>query len=197
MKEIIFATGNTGKFHTLSAHLKKYGLAIDVVQKPLELIEPQANTVEEVVRVKAQQAYEQLRRPVLVDDSSFHIEALGGFPGPYIKYMMDTVGEEGIVRFMQSEENRRAYFMSALVFVDKNGEFHEFSSRDVQGEIADFVDDFDHPRAWSGLWKVFSPDGYDKTLSRFTEAEHAKRHSLRNENDSAYEQFMQWLKKTT
>src|SRR5690606_18904831 len=101
-------------------NLKSEGVDIEVVQKPLDLIEPQAFTAAEVAKVKAHQAYEMLQKPVLVDDSSFHIVALGGFPGPYIKYMLETVGAEGIMKFMQGQTDRSAYFMSSLVFIDGN-----------------------------------------------------------------------------
>src|SRR5690606_16109667 len=53
-------------------------------QSKLDLIEPQADTAEEIATVKARQAWKQLDKAVLVDDSSFHIAALKGFPGPYL-----------------------------------------------------------------------------------------------------------------
>ena len=92
MQTIIFATSNSGKVATLERWCRVAGLDADIAQSALDLIEPQADTAEEVAQVKARQAYEQLRQPVLVDDSSFHIAALNGFPGAYIKPMLQTVG---------------------------------------------------------------------------------------------------------
>ena len=138
-KEIIFATGNSGKIATLTSHFAIHEIMTKIIPRSLELIEPQASTATEVAIVKARQAYDQLHKPVLVDDSSFHIEVLGGFPGPYIKYMLETVGVDGIVKFMEGKANRNAYFMSSLVFMDKNGQPHIFEGKDAVGVIVETV----------------------------------------------------------
>jgi XTP/dITP diphosphohydrolase len=193
MKEIIFATSNNGKIATLKSHLLIRGLDIAVVQKSLDLIEPQANTAAEVAAVKAKQAYDILRKPVLVDDSSFHIMALGGFPGPYIKYMLDTIGIEGIMKFMEGKTDRRAYFMSSLVFVDEDGKEHVFDGKDSVGTIVEKIDDGDHPEAWSELWKIFSPPGHEgRTYSQMS-AEELRNHRRSKDDNSAYNLFTTWL----
>lgn len=191
---IVFATGNKGKVATLESHLAIHGLdTIVVVQRSLELIEPQAETALEVARVKAQQAFDQLQKPVLVDDSSFHIYALGGFPGPYVKYMNETVGTEGIVRFMEHQDDRRAYFLSALVFVDETGTLHEFSVKESTGEIAREVRESVAGRGWSDLWKIFIPAGSTKTLSQMTPLDHEARRKSES-GRSAYDLFATWLR---
>lgn len=192
MKEINFATGNSGKIATLASHFAIHGMNIAIVPQPLELIEPQASTATQVALVKAQQAYAQLQKPVLVDDSSFHIDALGGFPGPYIKYMLETVGVNGIVNFMEGKTNRDAYFMSSLVFIDKYGEAHVFEGRDVTGNIMESVDEYDNPEAWSDLWKIFMPAGSDKTYSRMN-ADELRAHR-ESRQDNGYTSFTKWLK---
>lgn len=193
VKEIIFATGNTGKLATLRSHLSLAGLDITIDPRPLDLIEPQAATATEVAKVKAQQAYDLLQKPVLVDDSSFHIHALGGFPGPYIKYMLETVGIEGIMKFMKGQDDRRAYFMSSLVFIDEHGISHVFEGKDKEGEIVESIDPIDHPEAWSELWKIFAPPGYGgKTYSQLS---HEELRAHRGEKGvSAYTLFTNWLK---
>ena len=192
-KEIIFATGNSGKIATLTSHFAIHGLTAEIVPRSLELIEPQASTATEVAIVKARQAYDQLQRPVLVDDSSFHIKVLGGFPGPYIKYMLETVGVEGIVKFMDGKSDRRAYFMSSLVFMDKKGQSHVFEGKDAVGTIVEAVDDFDHPEAWSDLWKVFMPANSNKTYSRMSREE-LRGHRKNKQDNNAYNKFTEWLK---
>lgn len=193
MKETIFATGNGGKAATLRRNLASEGVDVAVVQRPVELIEPQAFTAAEVAKVKALQAYETLREPVLVDDSSFHISALGGFPGPYIKYMLETVGVEGIMKFMSGQTDRSAYFMSSLVFIDESGHEHEFHGQDEKGTIVEEMDSYDHPSAWSDLWKIFAPPGQTKTYSQMTDAE-LQAHRRKDMKTNAYRQFAVWLK---
>lgn len=192
-KEIIFATGNNGKVATLKKHLVIDELDVTVIQQPLDLIEPQASTASEVAGVKARQAYDQLHKPVLVDDSSFHISALGGFPGPYIKYMLETVGVRGIMKFMEGQADRKAYFMSSLVFIDEKGNAHTFDGQDEAGTIVETMDDYDHPDAWSELWKIFAPPGFNKTYSQMSDDEFL-RHRLQKRENNAYKQFSSWLK---
>ncbi|HEX6416771.1 MAG TPA: non-canonical purine NTP pyrophosphatase [Candidatus Saccharimonadales bacterium] len=190
---IVFATSNTGKVKTLEGHLKIHGIDISVSQQELDLIEPQAETALEVARVKAEQAFDKLRQPVLVDDSSFHIHALNGFPGPYVKYMNETVGAGGIVRFMEKQTDRKAHFLSALVFIDKKGEVHEFSVQESTGTIATEVRESVDGRGWSDLWKIFIPAGSDKALSQMTPEDHEQRRR-RESGKSAYDLFAEWLK---
>src|SRR5664279_428290 len=151
MKEIIFATGNKGKVAFMRRHMERLNVRADIVQRPLDLIEPQAHTATEVARSKAKQAFEQLGQPVLVDDSSFHIAVLGGFPGPYIKYMLETIGIAGILAFMDGRDDRTAYFQSSLVFVDENGHEYVFDEQPYRGVITDMIDDHDSEESWGDL----------------------------------------------
>jgi non-canonical purine NTP pyrophosphatase (RdgB/HAM1 family) len=190
-KEIIFATGNAGKVATLQRLVDRLSVDVLIVQKPLDLLEPQADTAEEVARSKAQQAYAQLGQPVLVDDSSFHIAALGGFPGPYIKYMLTTIGIEGIIEFMHGKHDRNAYFLSSLIYMDEEGREHAFEDSPYTGVITEEIDDFDSETAWSDLYKIFIPEGSEKTLARMTSKDHENREKKRVD---AYMSFCEWLK---
>lgn len=192
-KTIIFATGNLGKAKTLERYLKHHGLAVRVIPKSLTIIEPQADTAEEIALTKARQAYSQVQGPVLVDDSSFHIDALGGFPGPYIKYMLTTIGIDGIMAFMKNQINRKAHFLSCLVYIDEHGKEHIFTDEPFRGSIAEQPDGYVHPEEWSPLWRIFIPEGLDKTLSQLSAGERMLTSVKREEND-AYAKFCGWFK---
>ena len=196
MKEIIFATSNNGKVESLRRALDHVGLNVTVKQEQLSLIEPQADTAIEVAKVKAHQAYALTSGAVLVDDSSFHIEALNGFPGPYAKYVNDTIGAEGYLKVMYGLANRSAFFLNMLVFVDLDGSEHVFEGSKYTGEIADYVDDYDDPTAWSILFKVFIPSGYDKVLGRLTPEERHEAETRILTRDS-YTEFAAWMKSKT
>ncbi|HSW90547.1 MAG TPA: non-canonical purine NTP pyrophosphatase [Candidatus Saccharimonadales bacterium] len=193
MKELIFATTNNGKVVSLQAHLDRAGCDIIVIAKQLEITEIQADTALEIAKVKAVEAFKQLGHPVVVDDSEFCIEALGGFPGPYQKYMGKKIGAEGLVKLMQGYDNRRAYFISNLVFVDENGEQYAFSDEPYWGMIADAVDEVERPEAWGPLWRVFIPEGRSVTLSQSRPEEHHQMNDKRSAK-GAYKKFALWLK---
>ena len=191
-KEIVFATSNSGKVGTLRRRTEEAGLDVVITQMPLELSEIQADTATEVAKSKALQAYGQLKRAVLVDDSAFHIDALGGFPGPYIKYMLETIGIEGIMAIMEGRESRGAYFLSSLVFIDDQGEMHVFEDAPYYGTIADSIDEFHSELAWSALSKIFIPTGSDKVLARMTHEDH-EHIDKKDKHANSYGHFVHWL----
>ncbi len=193
MKTLIFATSNQGKATSLMRHLTEAGATVAVEARALELIEPQADTALEVAISKARQAFALLSQPVIVDDSAFHITALGGFPGPYIKYMLSTLGIEGIMTFMQGQKDRSAYFESHLVYIDEQGTEHVFSDAPYRGVIAQSIDTYSHPDAWSPLWRIFIPEWTSKTISQLTDSERME-HSRETSADDAYIKFADWYR---
>jgi XTP/dITP diphosphohydrolase len=192
VKEVIFATGNSGKIGTLRRHAERAGFHFAVTQMPLEIPEIQADTATEVAKAKALHAYGQLKRAVLVDDSAFHINALGGFPGPYVKYMLETVGVEGIMSFMEGKVDRGAYFLSTLVFIDDQGEMHVFEDAPYYGTIAGEIDEFHSEIAWSALSKLFIPTGSDKVLARMSSEDHGIV-DKEDKHANSYARFVHWL----
>jgi inosine triphosphate pyrophosphatase len=79
--KLFIVTGAPFKFADLSFKLKDY---FDCEQKPWDEPEIQGDPIE-ILKHKANRAYDKFQHPVLVDDVSVHIEDLGGFPGPYMK----------------------------------------------------------------------------------------------------------------
>ncbi|MBI5139362.1 hypothetical protein HZA26_02005 [Candidatus Nomurabacteria bacterium] len=79
--KLFIVTSSPFKFGDLSAKLGEY---FDCEQKAWNEPEIQGDP-EEIIRHKLKRAYEIFKHPVLVDDVSVHMEALKGFPGPYMK----------------------------------------------------------------------------------------------------------------
>ena len=61
-----------------------------------------------------------------LQDSGFVIEALNGFPGPYTKYVLSTIGVDGILKLMEGQPNRRCGFAACVGFADSDGRIHIF-----------------------------------------------------------------------
>ena len=64
----------------------------------LDLPEIQSLDLLEVLRAKGAEAYRWLRRPLVVEETGFEIDAFGGFPGPLVKWMLKALGPEGMAR---------------------------------------------------------------------------------------------------
>jgi XTP/dITP diphosphohydrolase len=106
-----------------------------VVHAALECPEYRSDDVGEIARQKAIYAYSHLRRPLIVDDTSFSVCSLQGFPGTYAAYVQQTIGNAGILRLLSGIEDRRAYFETAVGF-SANGEVWVFRGR-VDGRIVE------------------------------------------------------------
>lgn len=156
MKEICLITSNRGKVLSLQKALDSFGIKVNVNVQNLELTEPQCDTVKEVSAYKAKEAYARLKRPVLVEDGGFAVEALNGFPGVYTKFVLNTIGAAGILKLLVGESNRRARFISCASYIDEDGRLFQFERPVEEGEveIADQMYSVDSPYAWSELWKI-------------------------------------------
>ena len=138
--EIYFCSSNDGKYNHLllnTQHIK----SVKVVQmKNLDIVEPQLNSIEEIAVYKAKQAHRLLQKPVIVQDSGLVIKQLKDFPGPYTKYVSQTIGCTGILKLLEGKSDRLCGFSACLVFVDEKEEVHIFNEQDKErywGEVAD------------------------------------------------------------
>ncbi|MEO0159542.1 MAG: RdgB/HAM1 family non-canonical purine NTP pyrophosphatase [candidate division WOR-3 bacterium] len=93
------------------------------------------NTLLENALIKARIVYNILKLPTLSDDSGLFIDALNGFPGvksaDFQKENPDYL--EKILKMLQNENNRKAYFKCVLVFIDDKEYIFE---GEVEGEIS-------------------------------------------------------------
>jgi len=175
MKSALFITGNQHKADHLSRLL---GLPLEHIK--LDLDEIQAVDVGEVAAHKAKQAYEVVKRPVFVEDVSLGFEALGGLPGPFVKFFLTAEnGLEGLCRMLDGFESRRAY--GECVFAYYDGEQLEVFRGGIEGLIPQ------HPKGKNGFgWDpIFCPDGYDgRTRAELSEAEYAEVYKIIKPIDS-------------
>jgi len=98
-----------------------FGSTLEMTHVPLDIPEIRSEDVCEISRQKAQYAFDHLHTPLIVDDTAFSIDALKGFPGPYAAYVLQTIGNTGILKIMKDVEDRNAHFTTAVAFADTEG----------------------------------------------------------------------------
>ncbi len=76
---------------------------------PLDIPELRSEDIEKISRQKARYAYDILQKPLIVDDTSFSIDALNGFPGPYAAYVLQSLGNQGMVISFADERGIRSF----------------------------------------------------------------------------------------
>lgn len=194
--EINFITSNPGKVKSLEQVLKSLGREdIIIKQVSLDIIEPQSDDVAEVSKYKARQGFEALRKPVLVEDGGMSIEALNGFPGVYTKYVMKTIGVDGILKLMNGEKKRSARFVSIASFADEEGNIHQFGREGDGFEIAAERKQITRAESWSDIWQIMYMKDYGKTLCEFSEDELIK-YCNRSSIIGSLQNFGKWFLKT-
>lgn len=100
---------------------------------PMECPEYRSSSIEEIARKKAEYAYQVIKRPLIADDTGFFISALSGFPGPYAAYVLDTIGNAGILQLMEDKEDRYGQFITVIAYADQD-QVRTFSGT-LEGEI--------------------------------------------------------------
>lgn len=164
MKPLLFVTGNQHK----ADHLARL-LGLPLEHRKLDLDEIQSADVAVVAEHKVRQAFALAKRPVFVEDVSLKFDALGGLPGPFIKFFLNhDDGLEQLCRMLDGFSSRSA--VGECVYAYFDGERLELLHGEMAGEIAK------HPRGEGGFgWdKIFCPEGYGgKTRAELDEEAYA------------------------
>jgi XTP/dITP diphosphohydrolase len=128
--DLFFATSNNNKFQEAKTILEDFGINLGFFKCQLEEI--QSNSLKEIAKNKAIQAFQKCKKPIIVEDDGLFIESLNGFPGPYSSYVFKTIGNKGILQLLK--QHRQAKFVSIISFCDKKN--HESFESKVEGKIS-------------------------------------------------------------
>ncbi|MZH04227.1 MAG: RdgB/HAM1 family non-canonical purine NTP pyrophosphatase [Nitrospinae bacterium] len=156
-----FVTGNPNKAREAGDIL---GVPLEQVEVE-DMFEIQTRDIEELVSHKCQQAYDSLKCPVLVEDSALLFKAWNGLPGALIKWFECTVGCEGMLKMLQTFEDRSA--TAVCCFALHDGKNIRIARGEVEGAIDNEI------RGSNGFgWDVFFiPDGYENTFAEMPSEE--------------------------
>ncbi len=158
--ELLFVTGNENKLREASQIL-----GFEVKGIKIDAPEIQDIEVDNIIEYKARRAYEEVKKPLIIEDTGLYFESMNGFPGALIKWVLKSIDNEGIIKLLNSMDNKRAYAKTSIGYFDGN-KFYIFSGI-VKGEICE------EPNGENGFgWdKIFRPESYDKTFAEMTNEE--------------------------
>jgi len=191
MKQVYFATTNKGKVASLQSVLSRYD--IEVIHTPLTLPEPRTDDLRKIATQKVLAAYEELKKPVIAQDSGFYIQSLNGFPRAFVNFALETVGIEGILKLAEGKP-RECEFQNALAYYDGAREQPVLFESSIEGILSDLPRGELREYAWSSLFLIFIPKGETRTLAELSEEEYEE---LRKEihKDTYATRFGEWLYK--
>ena len=155
-----FATSNPNKFRELSELLE-----LNLSHIELDLQEIQTTDLHELVKFKLRQAYEHVRAPVIVEDTSLYFEAWNELPGPLVKFFLKNISLSGMVKALDEFNNNLASAACCLGFT-KDGEIMHLFDGKLKGNIVE-------PRGSQhfGWDAIFLPAGYQQTFGEMSSQE--------------------------
>ena len=142
----------------------KYGVELKNVNQ--EFPEIQADTSLEIAKHTALEAYKATNLPVIREDHSLFINALG-FPGPYIAFIEKKLSLERVLKLLDLSDDRTGYFEISTVYADPEGKVLEYSYQvPVHFKKEEVVKD---PRGgWNG---VLCLEGEKRAFTEYPETE--------------------------
>jgi XTP/dITP diphosphohydrolase len=124
-----FLTSNEHKFREARELFEEHGLKLEWMNESYD--ELQGDTLEEV----AMAALKSIEREnAFIEDAGLFVDALKGFPGVYSSYVLETLGNEGMLKLLEGVENRGARFESIVAY--KAGEEVKIFKGVVIGNIS-------------------------------------------------------------
>lgn len=166
MKNFVFVSGNKYKVAMLE---KLLGTKID--HHDLDLDEPQSLDAKIIIEAKAKAAYKIIKTPVLVDDVSLHVPAMGGLPNTLVKFFLKSVGTDGICKMVDGFGDRTAIATTTFGYYD--GRELRIFAAEVQGMVSPEPRGGTDALAGMGWNSIFipgdQPGGQNKTLAEMGE----------------------------
>ncbi len=159
---ITFVTGSQHKADYLARYLE-----FPIRHTKLDLAEIQSLDLSEIVGHKARQAYDKVGGPVIVEDVSLEFKALGGLPGPFIRFFVERVPFDTLCAMVDGQD-RSATARCVMGYCD-GGEVELFEGS-MDGEIA-VTPSGDKGFGWD---RIFIPEGYDVTRAELSEEDDRK-----------------------
>lgn len=166
--QIYFVTSNPKKFTSLKNLLSPLG--IDLRQLEYDFDEGRDLDIRKIAEAKLAQAKRAFPgKKLIVDDRGFFIPALKGFPGPFVKLVLDSFSHEGLAKLMRGELDRRAIFSFAAGYFD--GEKDHIFIASEEGFITDQPRG-DNLHGWTELLYVYGhPSFPGRSLAELSDGE--------------------------
>jgi GrpB-like predicted nucleotidyltransferase (UPF0157 family)/ADP-ribose pyrophosphatase YjhB (NUDIX family)/inosine/xanthosine triphosphate pyrophosphatase family protein len=177
-------TSSLAKHAIAADHIKPFG--IDLQHVDLCLPELQSTDVTVIAAAKARQAYAELGRPVIVEDSGFGLDELDGYPGALVKHLINAAGAKGMAHLADLTATRACTCTAALAYADARGVVTFTHTR--AGHVAAApVGESEQLQ----LWTIYVPPGADQPLAALPEQQQQAFHAAWTQH-SVFAQFARW-----
>jgi len=164
--QINLVTSNLGKVKEFKIIL---GNEIEINHIEKEYRELRSDNPEEIAKDAAKRLAEELKKPVVVEDSGLFIKALKDFPGTCSSYIHKRIGVKGILKLMENVEERSCTYKSAVGYCEPGKEPISFF-----GQEGGTVAKEEKGSYGFGHDPIFIPENSDKTYGEMENCENLK-----------------------
>lgn len=160
IKSVILMTGNAGKMDEFKTLV---GLeSLEIAYKSLDLPEIQSLDIHEIGLYKTRMALTyhseiEAYDAVVTDDTALYCDALNGLPGPLIKWFLDRLGQDGLVKLIGEEQKSASVTCLLSLGITKTQEIIQFEGT-IKGKLVNA-----QGRYGFGWDPVFMPNGSNLT----------------------------------
>lgn len=167
-EQVYFVTSSNKKFTSLRQLLAPIG--VDLHKLEYDFDEGRDLDIRRIAEAKLLQAKRAFpEKKLIVDDRGFFIPALKGFPGPFVKLVLDSFSHQGIIKLMRGEADRRAIFSFAIGYFD--GQSDHILIANEEGFIVDSSRG-DNLHGWTELLYVYGhPSFPGRSLAELNDEE--------------------------
>ena len=187
MQEITYVTGNSGKFEEVKRFFARHMPSLAFRRESLEITEIQSNVQLDIALDKARQAWQKLKKPVLVEDAGIYFDRYDNFPGAFTKFVYLGIGIEGLLKLV--EKGDKATFVLHLIYLENYDTYHVFKG-ECKGSIVVPKGLSAHPEL--PYDDIFKPDGCEKSYAQLRGTDEFEDYAYRVD---ALKKFLSWLKK--
>ena len=177
---IYFITTSTYKFGQFCSSIKIRGVEFKKLKKVIPEIQAKSNG--EVAEFSASWAANNYGFPVIKEDVGLYIDALSGFPGPYLSQVEKWIRKEGLLRLMTRIKNRKAYWEYAIAYCEPGRKAVSFST--IQWGV---ISEKARGKGGYDSDKIFIPNDSNKTIAELIDVGRYVR------NDVHYHQLGNYL----
>jgi len=178
-----FVTSNLHKFNEARRVLAEFKIATAMLN--VDAVEIQDDNLENIAKTSALDAAAKSNLSIFVEDAGLFVEALKGFPGPYSSFVYRTIGTKGLLKLMENERRRDAYFHSVVAFHSPEGKSPKCFHGKVRGEITIK----EKGRHGFGFDPIFNP--LDTNARTFAQMETAEKNRY-SHRAQALRKFARW-----
>lgn len=160
MLQIDFCTGNKSKLKEANDYINSKVKEVSLYSNKIDFIEIQSISQQEILLDKMKQAITKTDRPFIIDETGIYFNKYNNYPGTLTKYVIKSLGIEGIKRLLCDSDNT-AYFKTTILYSEDKQDYKFFEGI-LKGKIVideNRIDNVDFPFS-----SIFIPEGYNDYL---------------------------------